>query len=361
MDFLDKLVLSQSLEHITLLHFLSVVALILFIPYISMVLGGMAVSLYYKRKGTVENNEQHKQFAKEIAALVTVNKSTGLFLGVAPVVILLFSFAQVYHLLDYTPVKFFLLAFVFISVALILINVYRYSFVFKDILTSVNAGTVTGDVAEDIEQFSPRISKLNDWTGKWGLALLCIGTYFFVAGITYAINVVDGHISKSLIGSLLSITIISRWLYFAALSISLTASVILFYYFYWDGGNKAVSKEYAESMKTKMLYLLFISLLALPVFLLINTILLPASSLSLFVFAGIFIALLFVFLLYQLIYQMITNNHLKYVHLPFVFLLFAVIALVLAEQTAIANTSRKNTLIQASAYIEANAVAGSTK
>ncbi len=355
MDFLDKMVLSQSLEHITLLHFVSVLALMVFVPYISMVLGGTAVSLYFRRKGRVENDARHMQFSKEVAALVTVNKSTGLALGIAPLVILLFSFAQVYHQLDYAPVKFFLFAFVIISTALVLVNIYLYSFVFKDILTSVKTDAVTGNVAADIEKFSPGISKLNDSTGKWGFALLCVGTYFFVAGITYAINAVDGHIAKSLIGSLLSVTIISRWLYFVAVSISLTVSVLLFYYFYWDGGKKDSAPDYIESMKTKMLWLLFISLLALPIFILINTVLLPAGSLSLFVFAGIFIALLFVFLLYQLIYQMIKENHLKFVHIPFLFLLFAVAALVLAEQTAISNVSHKNTLIQANAYNEANA------
>jgi cytochrome c len=364
MDILDKLVLPQSLEHITLLHFLSVVALIVFIPYISMVLGGMIVSLYYKRKGTVKNDAQHTQFAKEVIALVTVNKSAGLALGIVPLVILLISFTQVYHLLNYTPVKFFLLAFVTVGIALILINVYRYSFVFKDILSSVEdtAGdNINGNVAADIRQFSPRISQLNDWTGKWGLGLLCVGTYFFVAGLTHAINAVDGDISKSLLGSLLSITIISRWLYFIAASISLTASVILFYYFYWDGGKKDVPKDYTESLKKQMLWLLFIALLALPFFILVNTVLLPASSLSLFVFAGLFLALLFIFLLYQLIYNMIKENHLKYVHIPFIFLLLAVIALALAEQTAIANTSLKNTLIQADNYNTLNSESTPTK
>jgi cytochrome c len=364
MDFLDKLVLPQSLEHITLLHFLSVIALILFIPYISMVLGGMIVSLYYKHKGTSKNDSQLKQFAKEIIALVTVNKSAGLALGIAPLVVLLVGFTQVYHSLSYTPVKFFLYAFITVSAALILINTYRYSFVFKDILWSVGESedaNLNGGVAADIRRFSPRISQLNDWTGKWGLVLLCLGTYFFVAGLTHAINVIDGNISKTLLGSFLSITIISRWVYFVAVSIALTASVILFSYFYWDGGKKEIAINYAESLKKQMLWLLFITLLALPVFLLLNTILLPSSSLSLFVFAGIFIALVLVFLLYQLVYNMIKENNLRYIHLPFLLLLFAVIALVLAEQTAITNTSNKNTLIQANAFNEANAATTSAK
>ena len=364
MDFLNRLVLPQSLEHITLLHFLSVIALMVFIPYISMVLGGIMVSLYYKRKGANTNDEQHKQFAKEIIALVTVNKSAGLALGILPLIILLISFTQVYHLLNYTPVKFFLLASVMVTAALVLINTYRYSFVFKDILSSVGESTgdtLNGNVASDIRQFSPRISQLNDWTGKWGLGLLCVGTYFFVAGLTHAINAVDGNISKSLLGSFLSITIISRWLYFMAASISLTAAVILFYYFYWDGGKKDISKEYAESLKKQMLWLLFIALLALPFFILVNTVLLPASSLSLSVFAGLFVALLLIFLLYQLIYNMIKENHLKYVHIPFIFLLLAVVALVLAEQTAIANTSLKNTLIQANNYDTLNSESNPTK
>jgi len=112
MDFLDKLVLPQSLEHITLLHFITVIVLMLFVPFISMVFGGAFISLYYNRKGKSSKSETHKRFAKDVIDLVTVNKSTGVVLGILPVFVLLLGFSQIYHLLDYAPVKFLFFAFV---------------------------------------------------------------------------------------------------------------------------------------------------------------------------------------------------------------------------------------------------------
>jgi len=229
--------------------------------------------------------------------------------------------------------------------------------VFKNILLSINSTSNAGmkdDVAGDIEQLSPRIAKLNDSTGVWGIVLLCFGTYFFTAAITFAINAVDGNIAKTLLGSLFSATVLARWLYLVVGSVSLAASLIIFYFFYWDGGRVDVGSEYRDSIKKQILRLLFISLLAQPILILVNTLLLPASSLSIAVFGGIIAALGCIFVLYQLIYNMIKGDHVKYANAPLILLVFAAVALVFADQAAIANTSNKNTLIQASEYATAN-------
>ena len=96
MDFLDKLVLPQSLEHITLLHFLTVVVMMLFIPFISIIFGGTIISLYYKRKSVQLKSAWHAQFAREVIELTTVNKSAGVGLGIAPVLMLVMTFSQLF-------------------------------------------------------------------------------------------------------------------------------------------------------------------------------------------------------------------------------------------------------------------------
>ncbi len=53
MEFLDKLVLPQSAEHIQLLHYLLTMILFLFLPFIGAIFGGSALSLYYRRKGLI--------------------------------------------------------------------------------------------------------------------------------------------------------------------------------------------------------------------------------------------------------------------------------------------------------------------
>ena len=50
MDFLDKLVLPQSAEHIELLHYMLILILALFVPFISIIFGGTFASIHYGKK-----------------------------------------------------------------------------------------------------------------------------------------------------------------------------------------------------------------------------------------------------------------------------------------------------------------------
>ena len=78
MDFLDKLVIPQSAEHIQLLHYLLMLILFLFIPFIGAVFGSAILSLYYKAKGLKESNSIYLKFSKDVIETLTINKSIGI-------------------------------------------------------------------------------------------------------------------------------------------------------------------------------------------------------------------------------------------------------------------------------------------
>ena len=84
MEFLEKFVIPQSAEHLHLLHYLVMLVMFLFIPFISMILGGTFLSLFYRNKGIKENNSSLLRFAKEIIEIVTVNKGLGVYLVLSP-------------------------------------------------------------------------------------------------------------------------------------------------------------------------------------------------------------------------------------------------------------------------------------
>jgi len=50
MEFLDKLILPQSAEHIELLHYMLILILVLFVPFISILFGGTFASIYFGKK-----------------------------------------------------------------------------------------------------------------------------------------------------------------------------------------------------------------------------------------------------------------------------------------------------------------------
>ena len=66
MDFLKNIALPQSAEHIELLHYLLVLILFIFIPFISMIFVGTGLSLYLKRKEKNDLDENSRKLAKDL-------------------------------------------------------------------------------------------------------------------------------------------------------------------------------------------------------------------------------------------------------------------------------------------------------
>ena len=137
MDFLDKLVIPLSPEHITLLRYIAMLTLILFVPFISMTLGGTAISLFYQRKGIKEGNKTYIRFAKDVIEIVTVNKSIGIMLGIMSLFTTILIFVQLFHTENLIVISYLAGAWMLVAIGLILIYTFRYSTVFNDIFDSI--------------------------------------------------------------------------------------------------------------------------------------------------------------------------------------------------------------------------------
>jgi cytochrome c len=97
MEFLDKLVLPQSAEHINLLHLIAIIVQFIFIPFLSLVFGGTLFSIIYRNKGLKEQNPHFIRFSSELINLTTFNNTFGVILGIVPPLILLLIFSQILH------------------------------------------------------------------------------------------------------------------------------------------------------------------------------------------------------------------------------------------------------------------------
>ncbi len=349
MEFFDKLVLPQSLEHNTLLHFLSVVVLMLFVPYLSFVFGGSLVSLFFKRKGEKEKNPDATKFARQVIEITTVNKSIGMALGIVPVLILILSFTQMLHTMNLLAVKCFILLLPSLLSGLILVYIFRYAFVFRGILKNVSG---SGEEAQDAGFYAPRVEKLFTSTGKWAVAFLVVSTYLFVAGFTSSLFASNPDADASFSSILASGIIFTRWIYFVCAALSLTGALLLFNMFYWEGGKKDESPEYLAFVRKALVKLIFISALAQPVLLMINTAGLPAGSLSMTVFSLIFLAIVLLFVVYHFVYTIMKSGEAKFSASILILLLLASFALIVADQTALTTSTKRNALILGSNYEE---------
>ncbi|MEO8399943.1 MAG: c-type cytochrome [Ignavibacteriaceae bacterium] len=340
MEFIDKLILPQSSEHIQLLHYLLMLILFLFIPFISIILGGTTLSLYYKRKGITEDNKIYLRFAKDVIELVTINKSIGVIIGIAPLLISVLIYAQLLHAANVSTVAYLVFTFLFLTIGLILVYAYRYSLSFAEIFESINEKNISDKlVSDEIKKFRRGNTRLSSKSGRFGLIFLYLAIWIFVAALTLATFTTEWGKSSAFV-SLFSMQVLSRYITFIIASFTLTGAAILFGFFYWEGGKNIVDEEYKVFVKNTAIKVTFVSALCLPFFMLVNIIVLPKYALSGAVFAYAVAALILIFLAYHFLYVMLKESSVKFSGQLFYVLLFSLLALIVKDQLAMGNATR---------------------
>lgn len=342
MDFLDKLVLPQSLDHSALLHYLATLILFLFVPFLSIVLGGSILSLYYKSKG--KRDEKSAKFSEEIIKSATFTKGAGVGLGILPLLALILVYAQILHNLKLVTLSFFVVALVLITIGLIFIYTYRYSSTFSSFFTSVSKEKLSG-----YEELQSNISKIYGKSGRWGVIFLLIGTYFFVGGLNLASNPTDWDASGVLY-LLSSFTTLIKWLHFLSISLTLSGAFVLFIYFFWEGGKKIDDEEYGEFVKKSGLTVTLLFALFQPIFLLLNINFLAPVALSTSVFLYAFLSLLLLFWVFHLLYGMLKKSNVKYVGMIFMLLIVSSLALIYSDQAGFRNVTVKQAMTLGTEY-----------
>ncbi len=345
MDFLDKLVLPQSLEHIALLHYMAILILFLFVPYISLVIGGTIISLYAKRKGKSDEKGFYTKFSKEVISLTTFTKGAGVGLGVIPLTALLLIYAQILHNLKVVTIWFFIFAFVLITVGLVFVYTYRYSWVFTSLFSSVKLE----EGEKEYLNFAGNAARVNRKSGFWGIIFLLIGSYFFVGGINLALNPIDWN-ATGVLYLFTSFSVLVKWVHFTTAALALTGTFILFIYFFWEGGKTFENEEYKNFVKKIGLTITFFFTLFQPIFLLLNLITLPALALSSSVFGFAVVSLLALFWIFHLLYAILKRSNLQFSGMVFLLMITAILFLIISEQSAFRNVTKAQALVLSAEY-----------
>ncbi len=338
MEFLDKIVLPQSSEHIQLLHYLLILIQFLFVPFIGMVLGGTTLSLYFKRKGLNEDNSNYLRFAKDIIELVTVNKGTGIIIGIAPMLTSILIYAQLLHSSQIETDSYMMFAFLLLSIGLILIYAYRYSLTFSEIFSSIDESKIPDNiVSSDIKKFREGNQHLNNKSGKYGIILLYISLWIYIASIT--LSTFHTELGASLL-SLFSIEVLTKYIAFLLLSFAITGGVIFFGFFYWEGGKKNLNEEYINLVKSIATKVTFVSAILFPIFLLIDIYILPTNAISGPIIGYGVGTLILLFIAYHFLYVMTKESSLRFSGPVFYIILFALFCTVVKDQLAMSNATK---------------------
>jgi cytochrome c len=340
MEFLNNFVLPQSAEHIELLHYMLLILLFLFLPFISIVFGGIFLSVIYRKKAEKENNNYYIRLAKEIAEITTINKSVGFILGVAPVIGIILIYSQLLHNSQITNLNYLALALIFIVVALVFVYSYRYSLSFIGIFNSFSDKNISDPfVLEDVNKLSDESQRISKKAGGFGLLFLFIGLWFFITALTIP-SIYSAWNVDSLIAGLFSWKILSRFILYLLFAIALTGGMILFTFLEDEKKKRVKDEEYSIFVKQKIIRVTFYAAILIPVFLLISILGLPQSSLTGTVFTYAIISLVLLFFGYHFLYLLTKEIKGTTAALLLFALVFSIAAFIISDQKAMASSTQ---------------------
>ncbi len=346
MNFLDKLVLPQSLEHATLLHFLSIIVMVPWVSYLSLIFGGALLSSYFNKKGKHNSDSLASKFAKDIIEISTISKSVGLSLGILPLIVMIIINLQLFHGMNLLSAKILILALPLLLTAMVLIYIYRYSFLFSNLLKD-GADKSNSEVGI----YSEKVDKLFLSSGKWMSVFIFISTYLLCAGNSLSASATSIN-TNSVIESIFSFQIIFNWLMMLSFAVVLTSLMLLFRFFYWEGGKETGNTEYLAFIKASTVKIAFIFSLPLPILLMLDTVMLPAGGLSNMVFLLVFAAMIMIFIIAHYLYGMLKENSVKAVPSMLVLIVMVGVFITLSNQIILSNVTTKNSMVLSVQYEE---------
>ena len=350
MEFLDKIILPQSAEHIELLHYIMLLLLSIFLPFISIIFGGTFLSVYYGNKFRKKNNIHYKIYSKDIIETVTVNNAVGVILGIVPLLTSILIFAQLLDQSEINTLSYLVVAFIFVSIALIMIYTYRYSVTFNYIFNSVNSNQLKNkDAEEELEKIKNSSSHLSAKYGKLGFVFIFIGMWFYAAGIT-SVELFTTWSVSNFVGAIFAPVVLLKFLTFICLAFTLTAAAILFVHLYWKENKNDVDPEYRIFLKNNASKLGLRFGIPLPLLIAFNLFLLPDKNLSGSIFIFSFIAILLLFLAYHFFFMLEVKNEYKFSSAIFIILILVSVSLIFKDQKVISNATKQHSLVLNTQY-----------
>jgi cytochrome c len=332
MEFIDQIVIPPSANHVLLLEYIYVISMLLFLPYLGMLMGASVISVYFNGKGIKTGNSLHLRFAKDVINKLAMTKYAAIGLGLIPLLSLTFIYAQLLYGAKTVVIAIFLLSLIIFEFAFIFI--YRFSSKLKNIsrLNEENAGSSDGN----------KIKNRNS-LGIIGVALLYIAAFLFTGGMALASNPVDWAAVKKIYMLFISGAVYFNFIYLLSLSGAITGAAILFYFFKWQGGVSGMSEEYTGFVKHFAAVLGFVSSICLPVFMFISFLFLPSSALSSDVFVLLVLALITALVLSNMLYMMIKNSEVRMASIVFFFVMIFFAFNILKEQSVLGNALTEQT------------------
>lgn len=256
MNIFDQLIIPASSNHIYLIKYMLFISLMIFIPYIGLLLGGMFISTYFNKKGKREGNSLYTRFAEDVINKLTISGNAKFGLGVIPAISIFFAYAQLLYTAETISLEMMSLAMVLFFISLNFVYKYRDIFKFERILSQIS------------------------YTGSIGKYLLLTAVYIFAGAMALASSPDKWNSVNNIMQLIFSWQSMFNFLTLLCISGLVSGSAIIFFFFKWDGGIKHMSNDYSELVRRFAVNLALISGILFPLMILMSYIYLPYSALS---------------------------------------------------------------------------------
>jgi cytochrome c len=318
MDFFKDIVIPPSANHVLLLKYILAIAMLIFLPYLGMLMGSSVISVYFNRRGYRENNKMYLRFAKDIIEKLTIGKNAHYALGILPIISIILAYTQLLY--DAPTIAAPLMAFsgLLFIIAFVFIYKFRNTYEIESVISSLKdrANTKTPDKPdtgiEEINEFEENVIRSNSHSGWLGIVFLYCGAYLFAGSTALASNPGRWQEVVDILQIIFSWATIINFLLIIGVSGAVTGVVVLFYFFKWQGGLPRMSREYSLFVNSFASNLALFSSLSLPVLLFLNILYLPREAMSPAFFLYHVLALIAVVLLCNVLYLGIKNSEVKF-------------------------------------------------
>lgn len=348
MDFLNNLALPATTQHLNLLKIILVLSMLIFLPFYGMLLGGTAFSVIFNAYGRKIKNKLFVRFAKDIIDKLAINRFVGVGLGVIPLLAIAFCYAQLLLGVEVLTVSLLLVSTFFLAVAITFVYTYQNTFqiellidTFKNI-SGLKKDQLEKEIPEDISEYEFDLKNTNSNSGMYGFILLLLSGIFFAGGTSIALYSDRYKDFQNIAQMFLSEATFFNFLFLIVISIAVTGTAILFFFFKWQGGLHDMDTEYSNFTKKIAGNIAFTGAAILPIFLFLSFISIPnvALSGSVFVYTGLsFVSLL---LLCNFLYAVIKNSEPKYISAAFYLIIISIGFIIMKNQAAFGTATYKH-------------------
>ncbi|MEO8512586.1 MAG: c-type cytochrome [Ignavibacteria bacterium] len=350
MNFFDELIIPPSENHVMLLKYMLTISLLLFIPYISMMLGATFISTHFNKKGKIEGNSLYLRFAKDIIEKLTITKSAELALGTIPAISTFFAYAQLLYTAKTISVGMLALAVILFILSFVFIYKYRSTFKLEGVMnafksiSSKDALNSENERTKEIKDFEENIISTNSTAGAAGKWLLLAASYIFAGTMALASSPDKWEHVGNILQIIFSWQTLFSWGALVSLSGIITGGAIMFYFFSWDGGLKDMDDAYASLVKNTAGKIALASGILFPLMLMISYSYLPQISQSPTVFYYMVIVLIISLVAGNFIYSMFKNSDTGSATVVFILVFVLVTFNIIKDQIAFGNAIHENTI-----------------